>query len=870
MKKISPQSENLRSVPIQVAFAADFPSPAFLASGGNQKKRTVRAGRRRSAGGGKGEERQRATAPQRRRGTGASSGGGSGSTRPPGGGGMAGGGLPGGGLPGGGLSLGKNPLVIIVILIVFAIFGGTQLFNGGGSEDTFPESAAPAPASNDTPVIQTPAPVAVPPIAAAPLATLPALAPSTSSPDQTWTIMLYQDADDKILEQDIYIDLNEAERIGSTDQVNIVAQIDRYRGGYAGDGDWSSTRRYYVRADNDLARVGSQEIADLGELNMGDTNTLVDFVAWAAENYPADKYVLIMSDHGMGWPGGWTDKDPAGRGDNSIPLAATLGKQLYLHELDAALAEIRQRTGISQFELIGMDACLMGHLEVFAALAPHARYSVASQEVEPALGWAYAGFLGELVQNPGMNGAELAQSIVDTYIVADQRIQDEQARAQMYQRGSPLGGLFSLLGGGSGTPSAEQVVAQMGQGVTLTAVDLAALPDLITSVNDFAYLLQEVDQPLIAEARSYAQSFTSVFGNNVPPSYIDLAHFVQLLQQESGDVAVRQAGDVLLESLAKAVVAEKSGPKKPGANGISIYFPNSQLFQLPATGMPSYTAIADRFAAVSLWDDFLTYHYTGRGFDITAAPLETADRGGEQIPPGTGTISASPVVASADVTVPGQPILLSSDISGDNIGHIYVFAGYYDQAANSIFVADTDYLESETVRELEGVFYPDWGAGDFTLEFEWEPVVFAISDGTNAVVALFTPRSFGLTQAEAIYAVDGLYTYASGEERYARLLFQDGVLIQVLGFTGTTATGAPREIMPAAGDSFTVLEQWMDLDGNGRVAEVTTQLGSTLTFGEQMFFWEELDAAPGPYIVGFIVEDLDGNRLQTFTTVTVE
>ena len=35
----------------------------------------------------------------------------------------------------------------------------------------------------------------------------------------------------------------------------------------------------------------------------------------------------------------------------------------------------------------------MAHLEVFSALAPHARYAVASQETEPALGWAYTGFL---------------------------------------------------------------------------------------------------------------------------------------------------------------------------------------------------------------------------------------------------------------------------------------------------------------------------------------------------------------------------------------------------------------------------------------------------------------------------------------------
>ncbi len=40
---------------------------------------------------------------------------------------------------------------------------------------------------------------------------------------------------------------------------------------------------------------------------MSDGKTLVDFVTWAMESYPADKYALILSDHGMGWPGGWSD-----------------------------------------------------------------------------------------------------------------------------------------------------------------------------------------------------------------------------------------------------------------------------------------------------------------------------------------------------------------------------------------------------------------------------------------------------------------------------------------------------------------------------------------------------------------------------------
>ncbi len=71
----------------------------------------------------------------------------------------------------------------------------------------------------------------------------------------TWLVMVYQDADDKILEKDIYIDLNEIERVGSSANVQIVAQIDRYRGGYEGDGDWVTARRYYATQDDDLLRV---------------------------------------------------------------------------------------------------------------------------------------------------------------------------------------------------------------------------------------------------------------------------------------------------------------------------------------------------------------------------------------------------------------------------------------------------------------------------------------------------------------------------------------------------------------------------------------------------------------------------------------
>ncbi len=157
------------------------------------------------------------------------------------------------------------------------------------------------------------------------------------------------------------------------------------------------------------------------------------------------------------------------------------------------------------------------------------------------------------------------------------------------------------------------------------------------------------------------------------------------------------------------------------------------------------------------------------------------------------------------------------------------------------------------------------------MEFEWEPIVFGISDGVDTVVALFKPEVYGATFEEAVYSVDGIYTYAAdGESRYARLYFSAGVLRQAFGFTGELGVGAPREITPSTGDSFTVLDKWMDLDANGNPAGTTMLEGGSLTFGDSMFTWEELDAAAGAYVVGFVVQNLDGNSYETLDVVTVQ
>jgi hypothetical protein len=785
----------------------------------------------------------RADAPQRD--TGGGQGGGFGSS---------GGGFPSfGGLPSRGGQIGGCGTVLVLLLVV-----GYYLLSGGQGINVSAPSDQPLNTGQDNSAGQgvaqgLPESNFTPPVPAV-------------SGNQTWTVMLYQDADDQVLEQDIFLDLNEAERVGSSKNVNIVAQIDRYRGAFQGDGDWTSARRYYVTQDSDLNHINSRMVQDLGEVDMSNTRTLVDFVQWAVQNYPANHYVLILSDHGMGWPGGWSDPAPGGSDSSGLPLTDRLGKNLYLMELDQALGQAQSAAGIGKFDIVGMDACLMSQLEVMAAVQPHANYAVASEEVEPSIGWAYAAFLGGLVQNPDMSPADLSRLMVQSYVIDDQRIQDPAARADFMRGGSPMGGFFD-----TSTISADQLSAQIGRDATLTAVDLNALPALMDSFNAFSYQLQNDDQQLVAQARDYAQSYTSLFGSSVPPSYIDLGNFVGLMQANTSEAKTKQAADAVLASLQSAVVAEKHGASRKGSTGLAIYFPNSTLYSSPLAGPQSYTGIAKRFVDESLWDDFLAFHYLDQSFDTTVAQPYVPSGSYSTRAPGLGNIVLSNIRASSTQAAPNQPVKLSVDISGTNIGYVKLFVGYFDQAARSLNITDTDYLQSPDTRQLGGVYYPVWSTGAFTMNFNWDPIVFAISDGTQNAVALFEPAAYGASSDEAEYTVEGRYTFSqTGEKRYAQLHFQAGKLTQVVGFNSETDLGAPHEITPAQGDTFTIYEKWMDMDSNGNVTGIVKQDGKTLTFGAQPFKWVEQYAAQGEYVVGFILEDLDGNQYPVYTKITVK
>ena len=543
---------------------------------------------------------------------------------------------------------------------------------------------------------------------------------------------------------------------------------------------------------------------------MSSGDTLVDFVTWAAQTYPADKYVLILSDHGMGWPGGWSDPDP-GRQGQQVDRRASRWKRRSATTCSSTSwtrrwRPRRQQAGIDKFELIGLDACLMGHVEVMDALAPHARYAVFSQETEPALGWAYTAFLNNLAQNPDADGAALG----------------EGDRPELHRRG-PAGGRrpgAHRLEAGSPVDGDGRVSQQLSRDITLTAVDLSQTGNLIDNLNHPR--LQHAERrtrrrsPRPGAIRS--RSPRSLV-EQVPPSYIDLGHFLVLLTQSTKDQGVNQAARNLAQTLTQAVIAKKNGQDKPGATGLSIYFPVGQLYQSAAAGPQSYTAIANRFAQDSLWDEFLAFHYGGRTFQEdtqgVAAPARAVTRA-----PGTGTITLSPVQKDKNEVAIRDTVLLSTNVSGDNIGYIYFFTGYLDKKSKSLFVIDQDYLEAPQTKEAGGVYYPDWGEGPFKLEFEWEPLAYAITDGQTRAQAALMPETYGKDYQDSWYTVDGTYTYTDGEQRFARAYFRDGLLRKVMGFNQQEGDpGAPWQITTSPGDKFTVYRDLARARRAGRAKE---------------------------------------------------
>ena len=219
---------------------------------------------------------------------------------------------------------------------------------------------------------------------------LAALAPgaSAAAPQAKWTVMVYMSGDNNLedyIVKDLELELGAA---GSNANVQIVALADRGPGYDKSRGDWQSTKLYHVTQG--MTADSASAVADWGERDMGNKQTLTDFVTWSKANYPADHYALYFWGHGWSWHPGWVMEDD------------TSNDTLDYDETKAAIPSL------GFVDVVGYDGCNMASLEIMDLWHGHATALTGSQEYVGWDGLEYDVFLNQLKANPAMSADQLA------------------------------------------------------------------------------------------------------------------------------------------------------------------------------------------------------------------------------------------------------------------------------------------------------------------------------------------------------------------------------------------------------------------------------------------------------------------------------
>ena len=368
--------------------------------------------------------------------------------------------------------------------------------------------------------------------------------------------MVYMAGDNDLSAAGDY-DIEEMRRVGSTDRVNILVEFDN-----AGD---QGTRRFRIGKNG-----AGEAVESLGETDSGSPEVLSSFIEWAAENYPAERYALILWNHGGGWEPSEVERiaravdapdfDPR---ESSERSSGTLGRVLFRsslervlrlsgpteraicsddgsgHSLDAielgrVIAAGAGTTG-QPFDLLGMDACLMSNLEVAYQVRDHVRYIVASEEKAPGEGWPYQRILSRLTANPHMATEALGRAIVADYL-------------------------------------AFFTEDDFGDIVTQAAIDLQKLPALTGPLDELAGRLTADMAAAFGHIWKAQVKSASFFGGTL----WDLGLFCERLQVLSPDAGISTPARAVCEALEpgddRLVIAEAHhGDTVQGCRGVSIY-----------------------------------------------------------------------------------------------------------------------------------------------------------------------------------------------------------------------------------------------------------------------------------------------------------
>ncbi len=362
--------------------------------------------------------------------------------------------------------------------------------------------------------------------------------PNSSPDEKEWTFLIYLNGNNNL---DTFgkLNINQMEEVGSTKDLNIIVQ-------------WASlknqkTQRLFITQDNNSQKISSPILQDLGNIDMGDWHSIVDFVQWGVANYPAKHYFIDVWDHGSGW-----HSFSKGR-SKIIPLDISWddnsGNHITTEQLGQALAESARIIG-HKVDLYASDACLMAMAEVADEVADSVQIFAGSEEVEPGAGWPYSDFLKRWEIQPHASAEDVAKMLTEEYVK-------------------------SYNGGINGNQSA-----------TFSAFDLSQIDLLYSSVTKLGKSIAQLDssskKKLLSAAKS-AQSFTY-------SDYKDLIDFLNKADAAKISGFEKTLTDEVRQSLGQFIIANATTEDYNQSFGLSIWLP---------TSMDSYKINSDRYRGLN-------------------------------------------------------------------------------------------------------------------------------------------------------------------------------------------------------------------------------------------------------------------------------
>lgn len=346
----------------------------------------------------------------------------------------------------------------------------------------------------------------------------PAFAAEPAKTKKEWTFLVFMNAFNNL---DPYgdRDLNEMEKVGSTDQVNVVVQWASYRAGVV--------KRLKVVRDNDTSTVTSPIVENIGRVDMGDARNLVEFVKWAAEKYPAKKYFIDMWNHGSGW-----HKNRRGGVMKDISNDDYSGNVITTEQLGQAIRDISVHLG-QKVDIYGSDACLMAMAEVAAEMKDSVEVYIGSQDLEPADGWPYDRVLAGWNAIPNATPRQVAEVLVREYNAS-------------YPQGR--------------------------YGISQSAFDLSKYSAFADSIRDLGAQIQAQS----AESRSQIVAASAATQAFYYDDYKDVGDFLRQLEtRTSPDTFSRASIANVRTAISDFVIASQTSNDLAKATGVAFWLPES-------------------------------------------------------------------------------------------------------------------------------------------------------------------------------------------------------------------------------------------------------------------------------------------------------